>query len=59
MTIELTLPRGEVCSLEQGVLQNALNASQCSNYVDAIVVELPKLSVVALRCPPEWIAIKG
>ena len=38
------------------MLEDALNTPQSSDYVDAIVVELPKFTIMALRGPPEGIA---
>jgi len=39
------------------VLQDTLNTTQCSNDINTTVVKLPELSIVALRCPPEAIAV--
>lgn len=38
------------------MLQNTLDTTQSRNNVNTVVVELPKLPVVTLRCPPEWVA---
>jgi hypothetical protein len=39
------------------VLQDTLNTTQRGNHVNTIVVELPELSIVALRSPPEGVAV--
>lgn len=38
---EETLPCGEVCALEQSMLEYPLDATQGSNDVDTVVIELP------------------
>ena len=38
---EQTLPGREVCSSEEGVLQDTLNSAQCLDHVRTIVVEVP------------------
>ena len=38
---EETVPRWEVCSLEQCALQDTFHTTQCSDNIDTIVVELP------------------
>mmetsp|Transcript_29770 Transcript_29770/g.62393 ORF Transcript_29770/g.62393 Transcript_29770/m.62393 type:complete len:346 (-) Transcript_29770:4155-5192(-) len=52
---EETLPRGEISSLEECVLQNTLDTAQCLDDIGAIVVEVPQLTVVPLMSPPERI----
>lgn len=52
---EETLPGGEVSALEEGVFQDTLHATQGLDHVCAIIVQVPKLSIVPLVCPPEWI----
>ena len=52
---EETLPGGEVGSLEQSVLQDALHTSQGLDHVRAVVVQVPQLAVVTLVGPPERI----
>ena len=54
---EQTLPGREVRALEEGVLEDAFNTSQGGDDVNAVVVELPQLAIVTLRCPPEGIAV--
>lgn len=53
---EETLPCREICSLEEGVLQDTFHTAQCGDDVDTVVVELPEFAVVALGRPPEGIA---
>ena len=52
---EETLPRREVGALEEGVLEDALDAAQRLDHVRAVVVEVPELPVVALVRPPEGV----
>jgi hypothetical protein len=46
---EETLPGGEVSSSEKGMLQNALNTSQCLDHVSPIIVQIPQLAIVTLQ----------
>jgi len=39
------------------VLQDTLDTTQRGNHINTIVVELPELSIVALRSSPEGIAV--
>ena len=50
---EQTLPSREIRSLEQRVLQNALDTSQRLDHVRAVVVQVPQLAVMALVRPPD------
>jgi len=54
---EKTLPRREIRSLEQRVLQDTFHTTQRSDDVDTIVVELPQFTVMTLRRPPEWVTV--
>ena len=54
---EETLPCWEVSSFEQCVLEDTFDTTKGRDYVDTVVVQLPQLAVMALRCPPEGIAI--
>lgn len=53
---EETLPGGEVGALEQRMLEDTFDTSQGRDDIDTVVVQLPELSVVSLRSPPERIA---
>lgn len=55
---EQPLPGGEVGALEQGVLQNALHSSQSLDDVCPVVVQVPKLAVMALMGPPEGVLLQ-
>ena len=55
---EETLPGGEVGSLEESVLQDALHTSQGLDHVCAVVVQVPQLAVVTLVGPPERILLQ-
>eukprot|EP00964_Phaeocystis_antarctica_P078146 scaffold48598_cov65-Phaeocystis_antarctica.AAC.1 len=52
---EQALPRGEVGALEEGVLEDALDAAERLDHVGAVVVEVPQLAVVPLVRPPEGV----
>jgi len=54
---EETLPGGEVGSLEQSVLKNALHPSKCLDHVRTVVVQIPQFSIMPLVSPPEWILL--
>jgi hypothetical protein len=41
------------------VPQDTLDTTQRGNHINTIVVELPELSIVALRSPPEGVAETG
>lgn len=53
----VTFPSGEISSLEQSMLKDALHAAQSSNDINTVIIQLPQFAIVALRCPPERIAI--
>ena len=53
---EQTLPCREISTLEKCMLQNTFNTTESGDDIDAVVVELPQFSIMALRCPPERIA---
>ena len=55
---EETLPRGEVGALEEGVLQDALDAAQGLDHVGPVIVQVPQLAVVALMGPPEGVLLQ-
>lgn len=55
---EEPLPGGEVGALEERVLQDALHSSQGLDHVRAVVVQVPKLPVVALVGPPEGVLLQ-
>ena len=55
---EQTLPRWEVCTLEEGVLQNTLNSTKRLNHVGTVGVEIPQFAIVALMSPPEGVDTK-
>lgn len=40
------------------MLQNSLNSSQGLDHVRSVVIQIPKLSVVLLMCPPERILLQ-
>lgn len=52
---EETLPGGEVSAFEEGVLQDALHATQGLDHICPVVVQVPKFAVVSLVSPPEGI----
>ena len=52
---EETLPGGEVGALEERVLQDAFDTSQCLDHVSSVVVQVPQLSIMALVSPPEGV----
>lgn len=54
---EEAFPRWECSGLEQRVLQDGLNASQRLDDIRPVGIEVPKLSVMPLACPPERIAL--
>lgn len=56
---EQTFPGGEVSALEERVLQNALHATQGLNHVCAVVVEVPKLAIMPLMCPPKGVLLQN
>ena len=56
---EQTLPRGKVSPFEQGVFKNALHTTQSLNHVRAVVVQVPKLAIMSLMCPPEGILLQN
>jgi len=51
------LHRWEISAIEERVLQDTLNSTQRGNHVNTTVVELPELSIVALRSSPERVAV--
>lgn len=53
-----TLPSGEVCSLEECVLQDTFHPAQRLNHVGTIVVQVPEFSIVTLVRPPEGILLQ-
>lgn len=55
---EETLPGREVCTLEEGVFQDTLYASQGLDHVGTVVIQVPELAVVALVGPPEWVLLQ-
>mmetsp|Transcript_9904 Transcript_9904/g.16651 ORF Transcript_9904/g.16651 Transcript_9904/m.16651 type:complete len:467 (+) Transcript_9904:1679-3079(+) len=55
---EEALPGGEIGSLEERVLENALDSAQGLDHVGAVVVEVPELAVVLLMSPPEGILLE-
>ena len=55
---EKTLSRGEVRALEECVFEDTFHASWSSDDIDTIIIQLPQLAIMTLRCPPEWIAIE-
>mmetsp|Transcript_33774 Transcript_33774/g.44564 ORF Transcript_33774/g.44564 Transcript_33774/m.44564 type:complete len:256 (-) Transcript_33774:445-1212(-) len=55
---EEAFPSGEVGSFEECVLQDALNTAQSLNHIRAVVVQVPKLTVVLLVRPPEGILLQ-
>ena len=55
---EETLPGGEVGAFEQGVLQDALHATQSLDHVGTVVVQIPQLAVVPLMGPPEGVLLQ-
>lgn len=56
---EQTFPGGEVSALEERVLQNALHTTQGLNHVCAVVVEVPKLAIMPLMCPPKGVLLQN
>ena len=54
-----TFPCGEISAFEQSVLKDALNTSESRNDVHTIIIKLPQFTIMALRRPPEWIAISA
>lgn len=40
------------------MFKNRLDTTQSCNNVDSIVIELPELAIVSLRCPPERIGFE-
>mmetsp|Transcript_27924 Transcript_27924/g.90699 ORF Transcript_27924/g.90699 Transcript_27924/m.90699 type:complete len:205 (-) Transcript_27924:4267-4881(-) len=52
---EQTFPCGEICSLEQSMLQNALNSSKRLDDIGSVIVQIPQLAIVSLVSPPEGI----
>jgi len=48
----------QVGSFEQRVLENSLDSSERGDNVDSVVVELPELSIMSLRCPPEGVVLE-
>ena len=55
---EETLPCREVGTLEECVLKNSLDSAQRLDHVRAVVVEVPKLAIVALVSPPKRILLQ-
>lgn len=53
-----TFPGREIGSLEESVLEDALNATKRLNHVCSVVVEVPQFSVVTLMRPPEGILLQ-
>lgn len=56
---EQTLPSGKVSPFEQGVFKNALHTTQSLDHVCAVVVQVPKFSIMSLVCPPEGILLQN
>lgn len=56
---EQTFPGWEVSALEESVLQNALHTAQCLDHVCAVVVEVPKLAIMPLMCPPKGVLLQN
>ena len=48
---------GKISTFEESVLQDTLDTTQRGNHVNTIVVELPELSIMAMRSPPEGVAV--
>ena len=49
-------PSGEVGPFEVHMLQNSFNATESSNDIHPVIVQLPEFAVMSLGSPPEWIA---
>lgn len=58
-TIPHTFPGGEVSSLEQRVLKNTFHTTECCDNINTVIVQLPQLSIMPLRGPPERIAVNA
>jgi hypothetical protein len=39
------------------VLENGLDTTKCLYHIRSVCVEIPQLTVVALACPPEGVAL--
>lgn len=50
---EKTLPRWEVSTLEKGVFENTLDTPERLDHVRAVVVEVPKFTIMALMLRSE------
>ena len=52
------LPRWEVGSFEESVLEDAFHSAQSLDHVCPVVVEIPQLAIVTLVRPPEWVLLQ-
>ena len=39
------------------MLENSLNTTKSLDNIGSVSVEVPELTIVTLRCPPEWVAL--